>query len=167
MIKIGKLTVSDNFFSKEDNKVILDYCKRSPYYYGEKDDKDTPPCGMVHDILKHEHIYNFISNKIEEVYPDVKKMNLYRMYVNCFSPAEKPYFHTDGPSGLTFIYYANDEEWNINDGGETQFYSGGILTGLPPITNRMAIFPPDLLHCATSFRDRHKFTVAIKYEDRK
>ena len=162
------LNIQDNIFSADEHKYIEHYCQGCSYYYGETDTPDTPPCGMVHNIEKDEPIYNLMSNKIEnELCPDVKKLTLYRMYVNCFSPAEKPYFHTDGPSGLTFIYYANDEEWNINDGGETQFYSGGILTGLPPITNRMAIFPPDLLHCATSFRDRHKFTVAIKYEDRK
>ena len=159
------LNIQDNIFSADEHKYIEDYCRNCSYYYGERDTPDTPPCGMVHNIQKDEPIYNLMSNKIEnELCPDVKKLTLYRMYVNCFSPSDKPWFHTDGLSGQTFIYYANGEEWNVNDGGETQFYIDGILTGVPPIPNRMAIFPQNQLHCATSFRNRYKFTVAIKYE---
>ena len=166
----NRLSISDNIFSAEEHKYIVDYCQSCSYSYGEKDTPDTPPCGMVHNIQKgfsekDEYIYNLMSNKIEnELYPDVEKLTLYRMYVNCFSPGDKPWFHADGNSGLTFIYYSNEEEWNINDGGETQFYIDGMLTGVPPITNRMAIFTPNQLHCAKSFRDRYKFTIATKYE---
>ena len=159
------LNVSDNIFSAEEHKYIIDYCRKCSYSYGERDTEETPPCGMVHNIPRGEHIYRLMSSRIEnDLYPEAGKLTLFRMYVNCFSPADKPHFHTDGLSGLTFLYYANDEEWNINDGGETQFYIDGMLTGVPPIPNRMAVFDPNQLHCATSFRNRYKFTVAIKYE---
>jgi len=159
------LVISDNIFSVEEFKNILYYCRKCSYSYGERDDPNTPPCGMVHNISKNEYIYKLISGKIEnELYPDAGKLTLYRMYINCFSPADKPYFHTDGLSGLTFIYYANDEEWGVNAGGETQFYIDGMLTGVPPIRNRMVMFDSNQLHCATSFRNHYKFSIAIKYE---
>ena len=160
------LLYADNIFSAEEHKYIINYCRKCSYTYGERDTKETHPCGMVHEIPKEDHIYKLMSGKIEnDLYPKARKLELFRIYINCFSPADKPYFHTDGPAGgLTFLYYANDEEWNINDGGETQFYIDGILTGVPPIPNRMAMFDPNQLHCATSFRNRYKFTVAIKYE---
>ena len=164
------LNVYDNVFTAEEHKNVINYCRDCSYTYGERDLPDTPPCGMVHEIPQEENIYKLMSSKIEnDLYPDVKELSLFRMYINCFSPADEPYFHTDGPNGgLTFIYYANDEEWNINDGGETQFYidSKGVrmLTGVPPIPNRMAMFGASQLHCATSFRNRYKFTLAIKYQ---
>ena len=158
------LSIRDNIFNVDEHKNIINYCRRCPYFYGEDDGADTPPCGMIHNISKNEYIYKLMSDKIEnELHPDAKKLTLYRMYINCFSPADKPHFHTDGPSGLTFIYYANDEEWGVNAGGETQFYIDGMLTGVPPIRNRMVMFDANLLHCATSFRNHYKFSIAIKY----
>ena len=94
---------------------------------------------------------------------DAKKYNLYRMYINCFAPREIAYFHTDGDEGdLTFLYYPN-MEWKLDDGGETQIYETDMFTGVPPIPNRIVMFDASLLHRATSFRDRHRFTIAIKY----
>ena len=83
------------------------------------------------------------------------------MYVNCFAPSETPYFHTDG-KGITFLYYPN-LEWNLQDGGETQFYVDGNILGVPPLPNRLVMFDGEIVHRATSFRDRYRFTVAIKY----
>ena len=46
---------------------------------------------------------------------------------------------------------------------ETQFYIDGEIRGVVPISNRMVYFDANILHRATTFRDRHRFTVAIKY----
>jgi len=84
------------------------------------------------------------------------------MYVNCFVPCERPYFHTDGDEGVTFLYYPN-MKWDKDDGGETQFLMNDDLYGVLPIPNRMVVFSANLLHRATTFRNDHRFTVAIKY----
>ena len=84
------------------------------------------------------------------------------MYINCFAPSENPYFHIDGESGMTLLYYPNIE-WSINDGGETQFYIDENIYGITPIPNRMVIFDASIFHRATTFRNTHRFTVAIKY----
>jgi len=108
-------------------------------------------------------ILNQIAIKMMDETKDLvpKNFNLYRMYINCFAPSECPYFHTDG-EGITFLYYPN-LEWNLQDGGETQFYVDGNILGVPPAPNRLVMFDGEIVHRATSFRDRHRFTVAIKY----
>jgi hypothetical protein len=55
-------------------------------------------------------------------------------------------------------------EWDVNEGGETQFYIDENIYGITPVPNRMVIFDASILHRATSFRSSHRFTVAIKYQ---
>ena len=156
--------VSDNYFTNRQHRFILTYCENCSYTYGEVDNSDTPPTGLIHNIPETEEIYPMIEKRISEsMGVDAKKYNLYRMYINCFAPREIAYFHTDGDEGdLTFLYYPN-MEWKLDDGGETQIYETDMFTGVPPIPNRMVMFDASLLHRATSFRDRHRFTIAIKY----
>ena len=89
-------------------------------------------------------------------------MKLYRMYINCFAPNENPYFHVDG-EGYTFLYYCDNEEFDLNEGGETQFLVDNDLMGVLPVPNRMVIFDGTIKHRATTYRSRHRFTIAIKY----
>jgi len=156
--------VSDNYFTERQHRFIMRYCTECSFHYGEVDNNETPPTGLIHEIEPEQEIYPLIESRIEKsMGPDVNKYTLYRMYVNCFAPSENPYFHTDGPEGdLTFLYYPNFE-WKPDDGGETQIYIGDVIRGIPPIPNRMLMFDASLLHRATSFRDRHRFTIAIKY----
>jgi hypothetical protein len=108
-------------------------------------------------------IYSVFSKKIEKEFPEMKDYKLYRMYVNCFSPNENPYFHIDGETGHTLLYYPQ-EDWKLDDGGETQFFIDESIHGVLPVPNRMVKFDACIKHKATSFRDRHRFTLAIKYQ---
>ena len=85
------------------------------------------------------------------------------MYINCFAPSENPYFHIDNDNGLTFLYYVTNHDWGENDGGETQFLINDEIRGVLPLSNRLVGFDATLLHRATSFRDRHRFTLAAKF----
>jgi Rps23 Pro-64 3,4-dihydroxylase Tpa1-like proline 4-hydroxylase len=160
----NNINVYDNFLSKEEYQFILDYCFSASYCYGESDSPLTKPTGMVHNVYNTEQIdfFNLFESKIKEKFSSViESKELYRMYINCFAPSENPYFHTDG-EGYTFLYYANDT-WDIDDGGETQFFIDNNLCGITPIPNRLVYFDASILHKATSFRDKHRFTVAVKY----
>ena len=161
---MNPINVSDNYFTERQHQFILTYCENCKYTYGEVDNTDTPPTGLIHNIPYTEEIYRLIEDRIEKsMGPDVIKYRIYRMYVNCFAPRELAYFHTDGKHGdLTFLYYPN-LEWNENDLGETQFLIDGEIKGILPKPNRMLGFDADLLHRATTFRDKHRFTIAIKY----
>ena len=161
------INIHDNFLSEQNYRFVLNYCYTSSYSYGECDIDPDKPTGMIHEIHKDlsvesEKIYNLFDSSIKQNFTSIiESLNLYRMYINCFAPSENPYFHTDG-QGYTFLYYVNDN-WEIDDGGETQFLINGNLYGITPIPNRIVYFDGQILHKATSFRDRHRFTVAIKY----
>jgi hypothetical protein len=155
------IKVYDNFLSPEEQQDVIDYCECASYNYGESDDGDTPPTGVTHNIPKNDSIYRLFEDRLKPVAP--KGNDLYRMYINCFAPSEIPYFHTDGDDGVTFLYYPQ-EDWEPNDGGETQLYVRGNIQGIVPIPNRLLAFDADILHRATTFRNRYRFTVAIKYE---
>jgi hypothetical protein len=166
------INVYDNFLSEIEHQFIIDYCHSASYFYGETDSDTTPPTGMIHEIYNQsknflrfedtENFFKIFESKIKDNFSSViETKNLYRMYINCFAPSENPYFHVDG-DGYTFLYYPN-ESWDINEGGETQFFIDGGFYGVLPVPNRLSYFNAGILHKATAFRDRHRFTVAIKY----
>ena len=154
--------VIDDFLSTDDAYSVLDYCRMASYTYGETDTSSTPPTGMVHEICETDEIYKLFSSKTDLIAGDDLVLN--RMYINCFAPTENPYFHTDcdEEGSITFLYYSSDE-WYLDLGGETQFYANGQMAGVPPVPNRMVYFDSSILHRATTYRDRHRFTIAIKY----
>jgi hypothetical protein len=157
------IKVIDNFFSEQHYNEVVSHCKISPFYYGEKDNTNTPPTGMVSNIDPNSQISFLFNKKLKECNKILKSLNLYRIYINCFAPSENPYFHKDGKTGITCLYYPT-ENWSYDDGGETQFIINEELKGILPIANRMVLFDANLLHRATSFRDKHRFTIAIKYK---
>ena len=153
------IEISDKFLSVDDVYSVINYCKMAPYNYGEVDYAGVKPTGMIHSVKEDSWIYELFRSKTENL---VNGLTLNRMYVNCFAPGENPYWHIDGSDGITFIYYSNDE-WNIDFGGETQFLIDDEIKGILPLPNRMIYFPANTMHRATSFRDRHRFTLALKY----
>jgi len=154
------IKILDEFLSKEDFDYVLNYCQECSYNYGEVDSDDLPPTGMVHEIPETKLIYKLFESKTQKL---VSGLNLYRMYINCFAPSENPYFHTDGDSGdITFLYYPT-QSWQLDDGGETQFLVDNEIYGVTPVSNRMVYFDASIPHRATTFRDKHRFTLAIKY----
>lgn len=156
------INYSDNFFTQKEQEIIYEYCIRAKYSYGEQDNDDGPVTGMVHDIPETEFIYKLFSKTLYDRVEFIRDMNLYRMYINCFSPYERSDFHTDG-EGYTFLYYPDPEIYEVNEGGETQFIVDDNIMGVLPISNRMVVFDGTIIHRATPFRSRHRFTVAIKY----
>jgi hypothetical protein len=156
----AQIEIINNFFPEEEYNIILNYCLNVSYTYGEIDSDNLPPTGMIHEIPETSEFYKLFALRTIKIVPE---LSLYRMYINCFAPSENPYFHTDGDLGdVTFLYYPT-QIWNLNDGGETQFLVNNEIYGVTPIPNRMVYFDASILHRATSFRDRHRFTVAIKY----
>jgi hypothetical protein len=157
---MAMIEIVDRFLSKEEFDYVLNYCESASYAYGEVDSYGLPPTGMVHQIPEVEETYKIFKSKTEKL---VSGIELYRMYINCFAPSENPYFHTDGdPGDITFLYYPT-KEWQLNDGGETQFLINNEIYGVTPVPNRMVYFDASILHRATALRNKHRFTVAIKY----
>ena len=154
------LKVIDNLF---DRSVIIDthkYVCKLPYYYGETDNLNDLPTGMVCNLNQDDWLISLIGNKIQDY---IGRLTLYRSYVNIFAPSENPHYHKDGDSGLTVLYYPNSV-FNLDQGGETSFIINDSVTGVLPIPGRVVIFSANIVHRANSFRDVHRFSVALKYK---
>lgn len=157
-----KIEVVDNFLSLTESERVLEFCESSQYSYGEADSEDSPPAGMTCEILQSDYMYHFFKKKLSDAFPIVLSRQLQRMYINCFSPLERPFFHIDAADGYTFLYYPQ-KNLKIDDGGETQFLINESIYGILPLQNRIVKFDASILHRATSLRNSYRFTVAIKY----
>ncbi len=158
------INIIDDFLSAEDHAYVWFYCSNTSYKYGERDVQDKPPTGMISIIPEAERFYKIFAEKTQKIVPDLR---LARMYINCFSSSENPWFHTDSndENAKTFIYYpACPYDHDIDNCGTTQFYIDDYIHGVIPKENRMIYFNSSIIHRATSFRDGHRFTVALKYE---
>ena len=154
------IQIYDNFLSQAQNQCVIQYALSAPYYYGETDTPGGPVTGLVNVIDKKHDIYRLFHYKTRDLVPE--DMDLYRVYINCFSPSERPYFHRDGDTGVTFLYYVNGTD-ELDDGGETQIVDEGVIKGILPLHNRMLQFDANMLHRATTYRNNHRFTLAVKY----
>lgn len=156
--------IHDNFLSSEDHNRVLKYCtSEALYHYGESDSAEYPPTGLTGNITTDTEVGNIIITKARKFVN--KKYKFLRAYVNCFSPKETTYYHTDvcpGNTGITFLYYPQ-KNWNINNGGETLFYDEENVFGVAPIENRGIFFNSLILHKATPFLECYRFTVAVKF----
>lgn len=175
----------DNFLPADSFNEVIAYCKSATYLYGEVDEEEnmgneTFCVGMVHqlfpihdfekktaEIESRNKIIDLFQEECESQFPEIVGYSMTRIYINCFAPSENPFFHIDSAlpdlKSYTCIFYVNDR-WELDDGGETQFYVNNILYGVPPEPNRMVLFDGRIKHRATSFRNRHRFTIAIKYD---
>ena len=159
------IQVFDNFFDNEQEFLfVAQSCQKGTYTYGERDSPNTEPTGLVFNINKNSDLWTLVEKQIQRKIFVVKHKQIHRMYVNCFAPTENPYFHKDGYFGYTLLFYPTIE-WNLDDGGETQFIVNDEIKGVLPIANRMVLFSANILHRATSFRSKHRFTLAVKYND--
>lgn len=160
------IDILDDFLTREELDFVVDYSFGAPYYYGETDTPVSPVTGMVHEVSENSRFYNIFADRIVERYPRFDRQHIVRLYINCFAPNEHPYFHVDDDKGVdatTFLFYVTPG-WNINNGGETQFYDDGVIRAVPPIQNRLISFPAHILHKATTYKNGYRFTVAIKYK---
>lgn len=165
------IEIKDNFLENYEHHQVLQECRNSTYVYGETDNQDTsdpvPPTGMTSHLEQGDICFDILKDKIDIVFPELKLIDSNPVsYINCYSPREDSYFHTDTEenyTGYTLIYYPN-LKWDIHDDGETEFYVDGKIIGIPPIPNRIIKFKVPVLHRATPFVDRHRFSVAFKYQ---
>jgi len=157
------IKIYDNFFDKTTHIKIWEYCNKVSYKLGEKDTPQTPPTGGVFEINKGNELFSLLNKNLKDKFKQLKNLRCYRAYINYFNFNENPYFHYDDDVGYTCLFYPNID-FDVNEGGETQFLINNEIKGILPIPNRMLLFDAKLEHKATSFRSKHRFTLAIKYQ---
>lgn len=150
------MQILNNFLGEESRQEILEYCKKASYITGEKDRDDTPPCGYVAEFT-----LKSLQNKIQSKFFMLEK-NIERSYVNMFEPSDQPYYHRDG-NVWTFLYYPCEID-HIDEGGETIFlHDDSTMVGVPYAKDRLIKFDGNVMHKATSFRTKNRYTVALKF----
>lgn len=171
----------ENFFPDDIASNVAQFATDyAAYRYGETDNREAPPTGLVADLFHWDRkdemssapnhvklIYNYFIKYVHEHYIGFwNDYQIYRLYINVFAPREMPYFHTDsvGDSDQwTFIYYPTlDFDYHINQGGCTEFSLDHKIIGVPPLENSICRFSSYIKHRATPFRDYHRFSIAIK-----
>ena len=165
----GKLKIWDNVLFSADFDYISLAVTKLNYCVGEKDDYDAPPVGMISELDRSHAIYKILSPVFDQI-DELKDLRCDRAYVNLFSNNEDGFFHDDRCM-QTLLFYCNPY-WELNDGGETKFLQmseelniPSIIT-VPPIPNRLVMFPGDIGHTATSLRKEKRFTIAFKMEEK-
>jgi len=152
------VSIQNNFLTPDLYKEVENYCYQADYYYGEWDNPNQVPTGVVHNLKLDSKIISYFPSKI-------KDLSLYRAYINLFNAGEKPNFHIDG-EGLTSLFYINTENYNLDEGGCTEILTNQqSLVSVLPIRNSLVTFDAKVLHRATSFKSFPRFTVALKYKN--
>ena len=130
------------------------------YRYGERDREGLEPVGMSLEIEDPE-LFNFLADIAKSKFDRLQDLELQRAYVNLFLPNDRPYFHQDG-NVFTCLFYVTPQ-YDMDEGGETQFIVNNIIQGLPPRPGRLVIFDGMMWHRATSYRSHPRLTVALKF----
>lgn len=155
----------DSVFKKETMLKIFKEINSLNFIKGERDRTEDPNTATGEVARLEKNLFTFkVLKKYLSKYKYCNFSKLYRAYVNKFYPNENPYYHTDGKSGYTVLYYANPE-WKLDQQGETQFYLKKQVKGVLPIPGRIVIFSSNLLHRATSYRSMERYTIALKFND--
>jgi len=171
----GFIRTYDNFLNPSEYDNVISELTNLSFVFGETDESNTPPSGVICNLdnknIIHKTLFEKLSslNVLDNCYCD-------RSYVNLYSPNERTYFHHDF-TDYTVLYYPGPS-WNINDEGETKFFfttnpfdsiiqedseDMPIMISIAPVPNRLVIFNGDVLHSATSFRDKHRYSIALKF----
>ena len=161
------IEIFDDKISAENIHDIFVRVAGLSYTHGEQDNPDTPPTGVVAELgldLSKQKVVKDMYDLYMSLCPASDSYNiLQRAYVNLFAPGEQPYYHIDGDC-MTMLYYVNPI-WHPNQGGETKILqsSDRDVFAISPVPGRIAIFNGSLKHTATSFRNMHRFSVALKF----
>ena len=146
-----------NFLTPDLYQKVEYYCYRADYYYGEQDNPNQIPTGLVHDLNLDSEIVGYFPKEKNNI-------PLYRVYINLFNPGEKPHFHIDG-NGYTSLFYINNDPYYLDEGGCTEILTHeDYITSILPMRNSLVTFEAKLKHRATSFKTLPRFTLALKYE---
>lgn len=152
----------DDVLLDSDIDLFLQEIKDFPFYFGETDGPGGIETGLICELDKNLPLSQYLIEKACSNFEILKSLEIYRIYINLFKPAEDANFHIDGEEIITCLFYMNREN-NINEGGETQFLIEDFTVGIRSIPGRLCLFPGKILHKATPFRAKHRFTVALKF----
>ena len=178
------IEIYDDVCTYKENIELYNVLLNGRFEYGEFDLPHHPPTGLIATIDQTSDVFkrllelirskpskNLSLNNQTNLLRDAHKYSgivfeghsgvSVRSYVNLFLPNERPFFHPDG-NVITCLFYFTPE-YDIDEGGETQFYVDSQLLGVLPKPGRLVVFDGNIQHRATSYRTKPRITVAIKF----
>lgn len=158
-----QIQIFDQALTRAENNEYLAWCRRRPWRWGESDYQGGPPAGVVSDLEDGEALTQLVE-RAQTLCERLQGLKLNRSYINMFMPGEIPRWHRDG-AVWTVLYYVTDER-EPQLGGQTEFldYNTMEIRGVLPQPGRMIVFNGDLLHRATAYPHRERFTIALKFD---
>ncbi len=145
--------VGDGLYSKTMIDMVFKLFSGFPYYRIDTDRPDTTFLHLRHewDVSKlptHPLLSALLAPMtaaVEERYAAYEP-TLWRAYALDQTYGDVASLHTDSPTGVTALYYANavwEPEWD----GETMFYDGDeAVAAVAPRPGRVTLFPADMGH---------------------
>ena len=162
--------IYDNKIHPNNQKRIDELILKKKFIGGERDHPDHPPTGTTSELsLMKTEDNNYADEILHLIEQDVKSLDqlkdlkIRRAYINKFQPDDKPFFHKDGDSLYTVLYYASLRYKDLNELGFTEFFYGSNVNSILPMPGRIVIFKGDIYHRTTSCRTLTRYTVALKY----
>lgn len=158
-----QIQIFDQALTRAENNDFLDWCRRLPWRWGEADQPGTRVSGVVSDLFPCDEL-TLLTERAQTVCEKLQGLTLNRSYVNMFLPSETPDWHRDGAVWTVLYYITQEREPRL--GGETQFldYNTMEIRGVLPQPGRMVVFNGDILHRATAYPHRERFTIALKFD---
>ena len=163
---MDKYKIIDNYLSISDYQLIWNTVKTAPFFAYEKYKDGTVEEASASSINRGaEQPVGMTSNLGTDLFP-MKMYNAIqqRCYFNYYGPSEWAHFHTDDddPESLTLIYYPCPT-YPIDEGGCTELLIDDEIVGIRPLCNRALVFKANILHRATPYKTKARYTVAVKY----
>ncbi len=166
------LIVIDDFLPEEEHRAI--YNRLMTREWGAVDDNPNDPLSDISGYNSSEEFtgpstqtimdYCLEYDFLRDIVQNSHRVSLYNKY----DPKTPTYFHTDGLSGHTLIYFPDIAKYNFMMAGETQILIDDHITGVLPVPNRLVAFNGQLWHKGTSFtHDQPRYSFAIQFRETK
>lgn len=154
----GPAVVIDQFLHPDVFREVVAEIRSFKHWKPEYDHYDLEPVGMTCEIIPDMRTHKAMYEEVGKLF--AAPWTQQRFFVNRFEPKEIPQFHRDGCS-LTCLLYADDQELQLDDHGETQLLIGREIMGVLAEPNRLLVFDGNMMHRATSFQARQRHTVSL------
>ena len=160
MIESNLYKIIDNYLPVSDYESLQNHCKNTQYNVNESD--------IVGETATDKAVSNLdiTDPQLKQLFPtEIEGKKLWRAYINYYAPnVPGNIFHRDSekPDDMTLLYYPCPT-YDINEGGATELIICNEILGVRYKANRCLIFKSNILHRATSFQTKQRFTFALKY----
>lgn len=155
--------VIDNYLSIAQFQFAWTATQSTQYHVGELDHDGAEPVGMTANF--DPQVFVPYADFDTELFPEaVNGQPKQRTYINYYGPNEGSSFHVDhdDPEAITILYYPCPLH-PLNEGGATELLINDEIVGIRSKPNRLLVFKSNILHRATPFKTKPRFTIATKY----